>query len=209
MIKLNKILNEAIGKDKGSDSLPNSRAKEFMGALTSLKSDIVSLERYIKNYKGGAPRKRKGDINYKMWSDYGFLTLIKDLRKQSNLIQDISDTNEKESRIVKTKVEKGTLKIREKFTGISDEGLGYSNPEAMKFSQEAVNKAAKEIGKAQQKAVGIFTSDLKNKKFDTMDLARSIRTGNIRDASLSKRELLSKLYFDVRDRFNKYNRRKK
>ena len=209
MIKLNKILNEVIGKDKGSDSLPNSRAKEFKGALTSLKSDIVSLERYIKNYKGGAPRKRKGDINYKMWSDYGFLTLIKDLRKQSNLIQGISDTNEKQSQIVKTKVEKGTLKIREKFTGISDEGLGYSNQEAMKFSQEAVNKAAKEIGKAQQKAVGIFTSDLKNKKFDTMDLARSIRTGNIRDASLSKRELLSRLFYDVRDRFKAYNRRKK
>ena len=111
MIKLNKILNEVIGKDKGSDSLPNSKAKEFMGALTILKSDIVSIERYIKNYKGGAPRKRKGDINYKMWSDYGFLTLIKDLRKQSNLIQGISDTNEKQSRIVKTKVEKGTIKV--------------------------------------------------------------------------------------------------
>ena len=78
MIKLKNIV-EVIGKDKGSDSLPNSRAKEFMGALTSLKSDIVSIERMIKNYKGGAPRKRKGDINYKMWSDYGFLTLIKDL----------------------------------------------------------------------------------------------------------------------------------
>ena len=112
MIKLNKILNEVIGKDKGSDSLPNSRAKEFRGALTSLKSDIVSIERFIKNYKGGAPGKRKGDISYKMWSDYGFLTLIKDLRKQSNLIQDISDTNEKQSQIVKTKVEKGTLKIK-------------------------------------------------------------------------------------------------
>ena len=29
MIKLNKILNEVIGKDKGSDSLPNSK-KKFM-----------------------------------------------------------------------------------------------------------------------------------------------------------------------------------
>ena len=111
MTKLNKILNEVIGKDKGSDSLPNSKAKEFIGALTSLKSDIVSIERMIKNYKGGAPRKRKGDINYKMWSDYGFLTLIKDLRKQSNLIQGISDTNEKQSQIIKTKVEKGTIKV--------------------------------------------------------------------------------------------------
>ena len=95
------------------------------------------------------------------------------------------------------------------FPGITDAGLGYSNKEAQRFSVDAVNKASKEIGKAQQRAVSIFTSDMKNKKYDNMDLARSIKQGNIRDASLSKRDLLSKLYFDVRDRFNKYNRRKK
>ena len=99
--------------------------------------------------------------------------------------------------------------LKEKFTGISDSGPGYSNKEAQNFSQDAVNKAAKEIGKAQQRAVTIFTSDMKNKKYDNMDLARSIRTGNIRDASFSKRDVLKQLYYDVRDRFNKYNRRKK
>ena len=99
--------------------------------------------------------------------------------------------------------------MNEAFTGISDAGLGYSNKEAMKFSQDAVNKASKEIGKAQQRAVSIFTSDMKNKKYDKMDLARSIKQGNIRDASNSKREVLSRLFYDVRDRFNKYNRRKK
>ena len=72
-----------------------------------------------------------------------------------------------------------------------------------------MNKAVKEIGKAQQRAVRIFTSDMKNKKYDNMDLARSIKQGNIRDASNSNREVLSRLYYDVRDRFNKYNRRKK
>jgi hypothetical protein len=72
-----------------------------------------------------------------------------------------------------------------------------------------VNKAAKEIGKAQNRAVSIFTSDLKNNKYDKMDLSKAISTGNIRDASNSKREVLSRLYYDVRDRFNKYNRRKK
>ena len=36
MIKLKKILKEAICKDLYSDSLPNSRAKEFQGALTRL-----------------------------------------------------------------------------------------------------------------------------------------------------------------------------
>ena len=79
----------------------------------------------------------------------------------------------------------------------------------MRFSQDAVNKASKEIGKAQQRAVTIFTSDMKNKKYDNMDLARSIKTGNIRDASLSKRTILQQLLYDVRERFNKYNRRKK
>ena len=99
--------------------------------------------------------------------------------------------------------------LDEKFTGISDTGLGYSNKEAQQFATDAVNKASKEIGKAQQKAVSIFTSDLKNKKYDNMDLIRSIKTGNIRDASFSKRNVLQQLYYDVRDRFNKYNRRKK
>jgi len=99
--------------------------------------------------------------------------------------------------------------MNEDFPGITNAGLGYSNKEAMKFSQDAVNKASKEIGKAQQRAVSIFTSDMKSKKYDNMDLARSIKQGNIRDASRSKREVLSRLYYDVRDRFNKYNRRKK
>ena len=35
-----------------------------------------------------------------------------------------------------------------------------------------------------------ITEDMKNKKYDNMDLARSIRTGNIRDASFSKRDVL-------------------
>ena len=48
-----------------------------------------------------------------------------------------------------------------------------------------------------------------NKKYDNMDLIRSIKTGNIRDASFSKRELLQKLFYDVRERFRAYNRRKK
>ena len=111
--------------------------------------------------------------------------------------------------VIKITTLKKVLGLKEDFSGITNVGAGYSNPEAQKFSVDAVNKAAKEIGKAQQRAVSIFTSDMKNKKFDNMDLARSIKQGNIRDASLSKRELLSRLYYDVRDRFNKYNRRKK
>ena len=85
----------------------------------------------------------------------------------------------------------------------------YSNPEAMKHSINAVNKAAKEVGKAQNKAVTIFTSDMKNGKYDNMDLIRSIKSGRIQDASFSKRGVLQQLYYDVRDRFNKYGRRRK
>ena len=99
--------------------------------------------------------------------------------------------------------------LSEKFTGITDTGPGYSNPEAQKLSIDAVNKASKEIGKAQNKAVTIFTSDMKNGKYDNMDLIRSIKSGRIQDASFSKRGVLQQLYYDVRDRFNKYGRRRK
>tara|TARA_E500000305_G_scaffold82243_1_gene68093 strand:+ start:96 stop:695 length:600 start_codon:yes stop_codon:yes gene_type:complete len=85
----------------------------------------------------------------------------------------------------------------------------YSNPEAMKHSIDAVNKASKEIGKAQNRAVSIFTSDMKKGKYDRIDLSRSIYKGNIRDATRSKREVLMNLFYDLKDRFVKYGRRKK
>ena len=99
--------------------------------------------------------------------------------------------------------------INEDFPGITDAGLGYSNKEAQRFSIDAVNKASKEIGKAQNRAVSIFTSDMKSGKYDKFDLVRSIKDGNIRDATFSKRTVLKQLFYDVRDRFNKYGRRKK
>ena len=99
--------------------------------------------------------------------------------------------------------------INEDFPGITDAGLGYSNKESQRFSIDAVNKASKEIGKAQQRAVSIFTSDMKAGKYDKFDLVRSIKDGNIRDATFSKRTVLKQLFYDVRDRFNKYGRRKK
>ena len=95
------------------------------------------------------------------------------------------------------------------FPGITDAGLGYSNKEAQRFSVDAVNKASREIGKAQNRAVSIFTSDMKNNKYDKFDLVRSIKDGNLKDASFSKRGVLQQLYYDLRDRFNKYGRRKK
>ena len=85
----------------------------------------------------------------------------------------------------------------------------YSNPEAMKHSISAVNKAGKEIGKAQNRAVSIFTSDMKQGKYDKIDLSRSIYKGNIRDTSFSKRQVLKSLFYDLKDRLNKYGRRRK
>jgi len=85
----------------------------------------------------------------------------------------------------------------------------YSNPEAMKHSVDSVNKAAKIIGQAQNKAISIFTSDMKQGKYDRIDLSRSIHKGNIRDASKSKREVLMSLFYDLKDRFTKYGRRTK
>jgi len=55
----------------------------------------------------------------------------------------------------------------------------------------------------------IFTSDMKNGKYDRIDLSRSIHKGNIRDTSFSKREVLKTLFYDLKDRFNQYGRRKK
>ena len=111
--------------------------------------------------------------------------------------------------VIKIGTLKKVLGLKESFSGITDAGLGYSNQEAKRFSTDAVNKASKEIGKAQNRAVSIFTSDMKGGKYDKFDLVRSIKDGNIRDASFSKRSVLQQLYYDVRDRFNKYGRRKK
>ena len=99
--------------------------------------------------------------------------------------------------------------IREGFPASSLGHIKWSNPEAMKHSQNAVNKASKYIGQSQQKAVSIFTSDMKQGKYDNLDLSKSINTGRLKDASMSKRNVLQRLYYDVRDRFNKYGKRKK
>ncbi len=99
--------------------------------------------------------------------------------------------------------------LQEAFPPSSLGSSTYSNKEAMKFSIDAVNKAGKEIGKAQKRVVDIFTSDMKNGKYDRIDLSRSIFKGNIRDTSFSKREVLKTLFYDLKDRFVQYGRRKK
>jgi hypothetical protein len=99
--------------------------------------------------------------------------------------------------------------LQEAFPPSSLGSSTYSNKEAMKFSIDSVNKAGKIIGQAQKRVVDIFTSDLKNKKYDRIDLSRSIHKGNIRDTSFSKRAVLKQLFYDLKDRFVQYGRRKK
>jgi len=120
MIKLKNIV-EVIGKDKGSDSLPNSRAKEFRGALTSLKSDIVSIERFIKNYKGGAPGKRKGDIHYELWAVYTHpkRSILKNIENACDTLTEIGYKNNKEALKIRDLVKKGKIKI----LGLDDAGF--------------------------------------------------------------------------------------
>ena len=99
--------------------------------------------------------------------------------------------------------------LQEAFPPSSLGSSTYSNKEAMKFSIDSVNKAGKIIGQAQKRVVDIFTSDLKQGKYDRIDLSRSIFKGNIRDTSFSKREVLKTLFYDLKDRFVQYGRRKK
>ena len=185
MIKLKNILSEA----KQDNTISAKEWRKVSRAITrGMDVALGKGVKYLRDYeRSNLPPKEKQMLS-DFWDDYMLL---------KNRFQRINN------HLITKK------HLKEKFTGITDAGLGYSNKEAMKFSQDAVNKASKEIGKAQQRAVTIFTSDMKNKKYDNMDLARSIKTGNIRDASLSKRTILQQLLYDVRERFNKYNRRKK
>ena len=50
---------------------------------------------------------------------------------------------------------------------------------------------------------------MKKGKYDNLDLSKSIHTGSIKDSSFSKRDVLKNLYYNLKDRFMKYGRRKK
>ena len=130
---------------------------------------------------------------------------------KKRIIMDLfNDFTKLQLKFEKVKKEVGKFtEIKEGFPASSLGSVKWSNPEAMKLSQDSVNKAAKIIGKAQGAAVTIFTSDLKQGKYDNLDLSKAIHIGNIRDASFSKREVLSKLYYDIKERFMKLGRRKK
>ena len=176
--------------------------------MIKLKNILNESRYFLDKFKGEElSRKQFSQINTELKHlKFGLKDLERGVKQQNNRVtlDNIQYLSNKISDVRKV------LGLKEQnFSGITDTGLGYSNPEAQKFSVDAVNKASKEIGKAQQRAVSIFTSDMKSGKYDKFDLVRSIKDGNIKDASFSKRGVLQQLYYDVRDRFNKYGRRKK
>ena len=176
--------------------------------MIKLKNILNESRYFLDKFKGEElSRKQFSQINTELKHlKFGLKDLERGVKQQNNRVtlDNIQYLSNKISEVRKV------LGLKEQsFSGITDTGLGYSNKEAQRFSVDAVNKASKEIGKAQQKAVSIFTSDMKSGKYDKFDLVRSIKDGNIKDASFSKRGVLQQLYYDVRDRFNKYGRRKK
>tara|TARA_R100000149_G_scaffold32857_1_gene12603 strand:- start:184 stop:714 length:531 start_codon:yes stop_codon:yes gene_type:complete len=176
--------------------------------VIKLKNILNESRYFLDKFKGEElSRKQFSQINTELKHlKFGLKDLERGVKQQNNRVtlDNIQYLSNKISDVRKV------LGLKEQnFSGITDTGLGYSNPEAQKFSVDAVNKAGKEIGKAQQRAVSIFTSDMKNGRYDKFDLVRSIKDGNIKDTSFSKRNVLKQLYYDVRDRFNQYGRRKK
>jgi len=184
MIKLKNILNEQ------DTTISAKEWRKVSRAITRGMDDAMGKGvKYLRDYeRSNLPAKEKKMLS-DFWDDYMIL---------KNRFQKINNHL----------ITKKHLKEKN-FPGITDAGLGYSNKEAQRFSVDAVNKASKEIGKAQQRAVSIFTSDMKNNKYDKFDLVRSIKDGSLKDSSFSKRTVLQQLFYDVKDRFNKFGRRKK
>ena len=184
MIKLKNILNEQ------DTTISAKEWRKVSRAITRGMDDAMGKGvKYLRDYeRSNLPAKEKKMLS-DFWDDYMIL---------KNRFQKINNHL----------ITKKHLKEKN-FPGITDAGLGYSNKEAQRFSVDAVNKASKEIGKAQNRAVSIFTSDMKNNKYDKFDLVRSIKDGSLKDSSFSKRTVLQQLFYDVKDRFNKFGRRKK
>jgi len=184
MIKLKNILNEQ------DNTISAKEWRKVSRAITRGMDDAMGKGvKYLRDYeRSNLPAKEKKMLS-DFWDDYMIL---------KNRFQKINNHL----------ISKKHLKEKN-FPGITDAGLGYSNKEAQRFSVDAVNKASKEIGKAQNRAVSIFTSDMKNNKYDKFDLVRSIKDGSLKDSSFSKRTVLQQLFYDVKDRFNKFGRRKK
>ena len=90
--------------------------------------------------------------------------------------------------------------IGEATTGFTDSGRGYQNKETQIQSVNAVKDASKQVGKLQQNVVGQFIKDIKQGKYDAMDLVRSVKTTPLGDASFSKKEFFLSLFDLIKKR---------
>jgi len=90
--------------------------------------------------------------------------------------------------------------LGEATTGFTDSGRGYQNKETQIQSVNAVKDASKKVGKLQQNVVGQFIKDIKQGKYDAMDLVRSIKTTPLGDASFSKKEFFLSLFDLIKKR---------
>ena len=90
--------------------------------------------------------------------------------------------------------------VNERTTGFTDSGRGYQNKETQIQSVNAVKDASKKVGKLQQNVVGQFIKDIKQNKYDAMDLVRSIKTTPLGDASFSKKEFFLSLFDLIKKR---------
>ena len=91
-------------------------------------------------------------------------------------------------------------KFNERTTGFTDSGRGYQNKETQIQSVNAVKDASKKVGKLQQNVVGQFIKDIKQGKYDAMDLVRSVKTTPLGDASFSKKEFFLSLFDLIKKR---------
>ena len=91
-------------------------------------------------------------------------------------------------------------KFNERTTGFTDSGRGYQNKETQIQSVNAVKDASKKVGKLQQNVVGQFIKDIKQNKYDAMDLVRSVKTTPLGDASFSKKEFFLSLFDLIKKR---------
>ena len=182
MIKLKNILNETF-------EMPDNEKRK-------LKTAIKAFNNKKKEFFG-------------MNSSIVIMAKVLKRNKFPGTAKELTDALETLMKAVENVEAQHMHEIKEAFPASSLGHIKWSNSEAKKLSQDAVNKAAKIIGKAQGAAVSIFMSDMKSGRYDNLDLSKSIHTGDIRDASFSKRDVMKKLYYDVKNRFMKVGKRKK
>ena len=85
----------------------------------------------------------------------------------------------------------------------------FSSPEAKKQVDSDIVKMSKFLGKASQQIIKTMMDGVKGGKYDAMDLARGIQSGDIRRTHYGEEEFLQQLWNKVKDQFRRYSKRGK